>query len=48
MPLQEEEKLENQLNSLNYPSDELNILKPKNPDDLADPESEKIQEGDGE
>ena len=48
MPQQEEEKLENQLNSLTYPSDELNFMKPKNPDDLIDPEPEKIQEGDGE
>ena len=48
MPQQEEEKLENRLNSLTYPSDELNLQKPKNPDELIDPEPEKIQEGEGE
>ena len=48
MPQQEEEKLENRLNSLNYPGDELNLLKPKNPDELMDYEPEKIQEGEGE
>ena len=48
MPEQEEAKFENQIKSLSLPTDELNIMQPKNADDQVDPEPDQIQEGDGE